>query len=510
MKIEALLLLFLPTAGLAVEGVEKIETQEIRGAHAGRSYRRVDVGLTGTARGFVADGGVRGGYFTSAPDFVFMQTGSNANWRPGVVRYEAAKGTGFALILPVDKKQWNGKLYFTVHGAGASFAKGSLKAWNSRVSESEALADLTRYEQLMIEKGYAVAKSFRSSDKQKGDCQVRLDDGTVREGYNVTEMPHLLLEFSLLAQKMLTAEMGEGPRRSYWYGHSAGGRIGRLINYIPDLNRKPGGRAAFDGLLIDDAATGLWLPVLLRNGKDVLFQQPEDRKAFVPQIDVTHQLYIAQKDEPAPEWVSDSYLMNKWRHTQIIREKGLGEKHRMYEVRGVSHSGGESGKAAGDVRILPLWKLMDSFIDRLDEWVERGVEPPPTRSDWKALEGKDAIAMPEVACPVGVYFQYPVSRGTSGIGQTGFAAFDAKLLEPLDGRGVFVDMNRNGYQDYRESMEEAWRRLGLLAKGQTLNRESYVGCVQRSVDGLVGDRLLSSALGAQYVSVARDQAMPVR
>lgn len=121
-----------------------------------------------------------------------------------------------------------------------------------------------------------------------------------------------------------------------------------------------------------------------------------------------------------------------------------------------------------------------------------------------------AIAMPEVACPVGVYFQYPRSRGASGIGLTGFASFDAQLLEPLDGRGVFVDMNRNSFQDYRESMAEAWRRMGLLAKEQNLDREQYVNCVKRSVDALVEDRLLSPVIGAQYLALAREEALPLQ
>ena len=35
-------------------------------------------------------------------------------------------------------------------------------------------------------------------------------------------------------------------------------------------------------------------------------------------------------------------------------------------------------------------------------------------------------------------------------------------LEPLDWRGALVDMNENGVRDERESVEAAWRRLGLL------------------------------------------------
>ena len=116
----------------------------------------------------------------------------------------------------------------------------------------------------------------------------------------------------------------------------------------------------------------------------------------------------------------------------------------MYEVRGVSHSGGErypDGKNR-DIQILDLSRFMDGVIDLLDNWVEKGIEPPATKSD-DAGVGADAPAvdLPETACPLGKYYPFPQFRGTRGAGSTGFAAYDGTSLEPLDGQLMFVDMN---------------------------------------------------------------------
>ena len=51
----------------------------------------------------------------------------------------------------------------------------------------------------------------------------------------------------------------------------------------------------------------------------------------------------------------------------------------------------------------------------VDRWADQGVAPPPSRSDWAPLgdtnrDGtidRPALAFPEVACPLGVYFPYP-------------------------------------------------------------------------------------------------------
>ena len=107
-----------------------------------------------------------------------------------------------------------------------------------------------------------------------------------------------------------------------------------------------------------------------------------------------------------------------------------------------------------------------------------------------------AIAMPEIACPTGVYHPYP----NSVAGTTAFAPFTGKGLEPLDQQKVFVDMNRNGVWDERETPEQAWRRLGLLAANESLTR---VSCVQNAARALAADGFLSEATAAWYIEQAK-------
>ena len=148
----------------------------------------------------------------------------------------------------------------------------------------------------------------------------------------------------------------------------------------------------FDGILADDGAAGGWLPVLMKDGKDVLLTTAAEKAAFVPQIDISHQMYNNIWPSKRPDFMSDSYLENKRNNARILREKGIApDKERMYEVRSISHSGGESlpDGRRGDIQILDMSKLMERFIDMLDAWVDKGVAPPPTRSDWTVLGDVD-------------------------------------------------------------------------------------------------------------------------
>jgi hypothetical protein len=215
-------------------------------------------------------------------------------------------------------------------------------------------------------------------------------------------------------------------------------------------------------------------------------------------------------DHKMPGYMSSSYLANKRSNARVLREKGLAPaKERMYEIRGISHSGGENlpnGKR-GEIEILDLSRMMDRFIDILDAWVENGTEPPPSRSDDPATGDADrdgvvdhpALAFPEIACPLGVYFPYPETTSAT----TSFAAFTGDGIEPLDGKKIFVDMNRNGVWDYRETPTQAWRRLGLLQKNEDLTREKYVACVQNAAERLHTDGFFSEKTAADYVQRAK-------
>jgi len=321
------------------------------------------------------------------------------------------------------------------------------------------------------------------------------------------------MDFALVAEAALERRLGTRPTRTYLYGHSAGARIGRSLNYTPGLNADAKGEPVFDGFLLDDSATGLWLPVVMRDGRDVLFDTPAERERFRPQVEIVHQIYnkIWERAPQRPDWVSDSYLANKRMNAKILMDKGLGARFRVYEIRQMSHDGGEEVRPAhhrAPIRVLDVSLVMDGAIDILDA-LAVGTEAAPSRSDWSEIGDADgdgvienpALGYPEVACPLGVFYEYP----EAGAGETAFAEFTGEGVEPLDGAGVFVDMNLNGAWDFRETPTAAWRRLGLLGPREELTRDRYVRCVTEAAESLRDDGFFSPATATRYVERARTQ-----
>lgn len=478
----------------------------------GQAYIRLDLGLDGTAEGWVTKEGPYHEYLTNGPDLVFAQAATPGGRHLAVARYERMKGTAILLLYPKDRSAWNGKLWVTAHGRGRSFRSGALKEWDRYYDPESPLAAFDRIDRVMLAKGYALAVTKRTSEQAVGEVIATLDDGSVVDWAAFNDNAAIILDFAAVAEAALHQRLGQRPSRTYLYGHSAGARIGRSLNYTPGLNVDIRGNPVFDGFLLDDAATGLWLPIVMKDGRDVLFADAAAKDAFRPQVEVVHQMYNAvwERAPDRPDWVSDSYLANKRLNAGILVDKGLGPKFRMFEIRQMSHDGGEAlppDDASGSSHVLDLSLLMDGAIDMLDALVEGRQALPPSRSDWSRIGDADgdgvienpAIAYPEVACPLGVFYPYP----QSGAGTTAFAAFTGQGLEPFDGQRIFVDMNRNGVWDERETPTAAWRRLGLLAQGEDLTRERYVQCVADAAGGLRDDGFFSAATASRYVQQAR-------
>jgi hypothetical protein len=480
--------------------------QETSATYDGRVLTRLDVGLDGTVDGYLAKVGNYKEYFSNSPDLVFPQT-----WGPreiffGVAAYERAKGASMTIVFPRDKSAWNGKMWVTAHGRGTSFKQGQLKAWNKYVNAANPIEGLDRYDLLMVAKGYALVKTRRTSTEGLGEITTTLEDGSTVDYAAFNDTVHYVMDFADVAKRIVAERLGQPPSRVYLYGHSAGARIGHATNYAPGLNAGRDGKRFFDGILADDPAAGTWYPVVMKEGKDVLLATDAEKAAFVPEIDIAHQMYNNIWEPKHPAWMSDSFLENKRNNAGILRDKGIA-KYRMYEVRGVSHAGGESEGWRGQILNLDLARAMDRFIDMVDAWADKGMAPPPTHSDSAVLGGasrdgtieRPALAFPEIACPLGIYFPYPDSTS----GTTSFAAFTGEGLEPLDGKKVFVDMNRNGVWDYRETPTQAWRRLGLLEKTEQLTRDKYVSCVQRAAEQLRKEGFFSDRTAAWYVEQAK-------
>ncbi len=475
-----------------------------------QAFRRLDIGLDGTVEGYLTKTGDYKEYLTNAPDLVFPQTADPGPVYFAVAEYRRDKGAAMSIVFAADKAMWNGKAWVMVHGRGRSFKEGNLKAWDRNLDAADPTADLDKYDRLIVAKGYALVKTHRTSSEGLGEITATLEDGSTVDYAAFNDAHRYVMDFTAVARRLLESRLGRAPRRTYFYGHSAGARMGRGLNYTPGLNLGQGGHPVFDGILADDGAAGGWLPVVMKDGRDVLLATDADKAAFVPQIDVSHQMYNNIWPPRKPDWMSSSYLENKRNNARILRDKGLGPKHRMYEVRGISHSGGEGvGETRREIQGLDLSRMMERFVDMLDAWVEKGTPPPVSRSDWAELGDADhdgtleypALPFPEVACPLGVYYPYP----TTTSGTTAFAAFTGHGLEPLDASKVFVDMNRNGVWDYRETPTQAWRRVGLLGRDETLTREKYVGCVRAAAESLARDGFFSAATARGYVERAEKE-----
>lgn len=475
----------------------------------GRQYVRLDVGLDGAVDGYVSmnpKGDYRG-YMTNAPELVFPQTADPGPIPLAIVSYAMAKGAVMSVFYPADPSAWNGKMWVTAHGAN----RGGARIFDGFDKIEQAVSS---YDEQMLARGYIVVKTRRVANvdglsrnpNPPPTGLTGFTEGDRSVGFAAfNDTHHYVMDFTLVADAIIRRRLGKAPSRTYFYGHSAGARMGRGFNYSPGLNRRPDGRPLFDGFLVDDSGAGTWLPVVMRNGEDVLFKTEADRAAMVPQLEIIHQMYNNIWETNVALGVTHSYLENKRTNARILRDKGLTSKFRGYEVRSVSHAGSGPG-----LDVAPLWGQM---FDMLDAWVDRGVAPPPTRSDWKELGDADrdgtienpGISLPEVSCPLGVY--YPI---TTESGSIDFAPFTGKGLEPLDRNRVYIDMNRNGVWDYRETPTDAWRRLGLLGKDEELSRAKYVACVTAAAELLAKDGFLSAETVRQYIErAATAELMPV-
>ena len=466
---------------------------------AGRPFTRLDLGLDGNVDGFISTNpkGDYRGYMTNAPDFVFPQTADGGPVVLAIAKYRRDHGAAMSIIYPSDRSAWNGKMWVTVHGASGT-TEIPWDGFDPRLSS---------YDEQMLSRGYVLVKTRRTANADgftRAPKQPPTGIATVLEndkvfdhaGFNDTH--RYVMDFTIVAENLIKKRLGQAPARTYFYGHSAGARIGRGLNYVAGLNKGPDGKPMFDGIFVDDSAAGTWLPVLMKSGQDVLFTTEAEKAAMVPQLEIVHQMYNNIWATNVALGVTNSYLENKRTNARIMRDKGLTPKFRAYEVRSISHSAG-----GPSLDVAPFWGDM---FDVLDAWVDKGVAPPPSRSDWEELGDVDrdgvvehqGVSLPEVACPLGVY--YGTTRTSGSIL---FAPFTGTGLEPLDRNSVFVDMNRNGVWDYRETPTKAWRRLGLLQPKEELTRDNYVGCVQAAADKLRQDGFLTEQTVAGYLARAK-------
>jgi len=495
-----------------VVGPESCSMQEIELVFNGRTFIRVDMGLDGSVEGYVTKEGKYREYLTDTPELVFPQTQYPNVQQPmlAVAQYEMEKGAAITVIYPKVKSDWNGKLWVAAHGRGRSFRNGSLQIWHDYLDREEPILFFDKLQKNMLAQGYAVAVTMRTSEENVGEITATLSDGTVVDWVAFNDSHTLIKDYTTIAESVINSRLGAAPSRTYLYGKSAGARLARGLNYFGQrLNVRSDGSPFFDGFLVDDSAAGTWIPVVMENGKDTLLMTNAEKKAFMPQLELVHQMYFNLNNHGLPNFVTLNFLTNKYVNARVLLEKGLGDKFRMYEIQQMSHNGGEAypdGRSTGKAQILDLSLVVDKSIEILDNWVEGAAVPPPSMSDYTVVGDANndgiienpAIQYPEVACPLGTFYPYPAT----GAGTTSWVAFTGIGIEPLDGNNVFIDMNKNGLWDFRETPTQAWQRLGLLAHGEQLTQARFVSCVQQAAEKLHQQGFFSEETVKGYIENA--------
>jgi hypothetical protein len=493
-------------------GPQSCMMQEAKVSYKGKDYMRLDIGLDGTVEGYVTKEGDYHEYLTNTPELVFPQAQASDLQQPqlAIAHYEMLRGAAVLMVYPASRRDWNGKLWVTVHGRGRSFNNGSLKTWYDYHDASDPMGEFNKLEKAMLSQGYAIAVTRRTSEESIGEVMATLADGTIVNWVAFNDSHSLIKDYTAVAEAAINRRLGRSPERTYLYGKSAGARLARGMNYFGSrLNTDRNGQAIFDAFLVDDSAAGTWLPVVMKDGRDTLLISEQEKDAFVPQLELLHQAYWNFNNHDLPDFVTYSFLANKYNNARILLSKGLGDKFRAYEIRQLSHDGGSAlaDGRRGKLQILDLSLLMEGVINIIDNWVEGAAVPPASMSDYPVIGDTNqdgiiespAVNYPEVACPLGKFYPYP----RSGAGATSWAAFTGMGIEPRDEHSVFVDMNDNGLWDFRETPTQAWQRLGLLNHGETLTRSIYVDCVRQAAEKLARQGLFHQETVDAYVERAR-------
>jgi hypothetical protein len=181
----------------------------------------------------------------------------------------------------------------------------------------------------------------------------------------------------------------------------------------------------------------------------------------------------------------------------MLAGKALGEKHRYYEVQGISHfdSGmaprNIAGQSPNPLDFLDLSGFITATIDNLDAWITKGVVPPPGPSV--------GIALPEIVCPLGIYHAPTISNGAT----TKFIPFDGNTMEPVTNSlsGTF-DANRNGITDRMETVTIAWRRLNLVRANEKVDSQTYFDCIRNATLKLIDEKFLPAGAQAWHLNRA--------
>lgn len=527
------------------------------------SCRLVKMGISGTVFGYIAK---------KPPCFNFDSNFFNAvtmeqfgPFFPGVAHYSYSEKTpsGIELLFPSSGRDWNGVLWVIVPGTVyypplqlMPRKKGSFNRFMMRDFFSGYLVD----------SGSAVAWIRRSSvnrnEKAIPEEYAVLDDGTRvggpgKVGVSFAYNADLIRDFTVIAKNCLVHELSKEPGTTLFFGHSSGGSIGRIFNYIPGINVDHQQQRLFDGIFISDTAGGRGEPnwfveaevdkdgvtYLKPSSKDSLYFEEKEKSKMVPVIEMAHMAYAGPRTVTVPRVYKrfpTNYLQLKRDNMRQIIERGLSDIWRYYEIKDISHYDGSN--------LFDSWPEMASktvdaggvytaMLEALVEWVTEGKQPPSNRTDahdLKAIDtsAKPSIELPDSACPLGVFVEYMQDPGNKVLKSvTSFVPYlteprpqinadtmpesewpdnyRAEWLEPLNAYGYLVDMTGSGTRMTKPTIEQAWKMryrqgcsTGILKPYDSLTRAYYVLSVMKVAMDLYQDRLLTGEAVKWYLERA--------
>ena len=299
----------------------------------GQVLRRLDFGLNGTVDGFMTKDGEYSRDVINTPDLVYPQSGDPGPIFPAIATYERDKGAAMTIVLPREAA-WNGKAWVTAHGGGPSFVAGSVARVGDRTADGEPQRAFTRYELLMLRQGFALVKTRRTATQAKtglkGDIRAVLEDGTVVEDASFNETPQDVVDFAVVARRVITDQMkraavADGLLRALL--RRAHGPRPQLHAWIQPRRHRDSRFLTVSSSMIPRRRR-VAANLSSKAGSDVMLQSAADKAAMVPQLEVAHQMYnnIWLPDVKKPEWTTSSYLENKRRNaTHPSREGPVAE-----------------------------------------------------------------------------------------------------------------------------------------------------------------------------------------
>jgi hypothetical protein len=155
----------------------------------------------------------------------------------------------------------------------------------------------------------------------------------------------------------------------------------------------------------------------------------------------------------------------------------------------------------------------DALIDHMDAWVEK-MRHPATKADVAELGCRIRMAKTKtrpslsLGClPAGCLLYLAMLDPAGGVAKP-LLLHLTELIWNCRMARIFVDLNGNGVRDKRETLSQAWQRLGLLKPGHKLTQAAYASCVNAAAAKLVKEGLLPKKVGEFYAEQANKARLP--